>query len=72
MKGYNLEDLRSDNIYLQGGTTIAEALQKKNSIEPSSAKYATNGSVPGMSIAMRMKRNRDALSSNPGVASSSS
>ena len=70
-KGYNLEDLRSDNIYLQGGSNIAEAMSKKNSIEPLSAKYGTNGSAPGLSIAMRMKRNRDALSNNPTYESSS-
>lgn len=46
----DLNDLKSDNIYLKGGSNMAEAM--KSSI-------ANEGSSGGTSIAMRMKRNRE-------------
>ena len=52
----SLSELQADNIYLKGGSNMAEALQRR-------AAYDENGTSGGqpMSIAMRMKRNREAL-----------
>ena len=52
----SLSELQADNIYLKGGSNMAEALQRR-------AAYDDNGTGGGqpMSIAMRMKRNREAL-----------
>ena len=73
-KAADLEDLRADNIYLKGGSNMAEALLKKREPTPSSydnqsaqqnstilqSNYGSVGGSGSMSIAMRMKRNRDA------------
>ena len=50
----SLSELQADNIYLKGGSNMAEALQRRN------AHGETGGGQP-ISIAMRMKRNREAL-----------
>lgn len=53
-----LNDLHADNIYLKGGSNMAEALiiAKQDNIN-----------AGGMSIAMRMKKNRE-LALNGGYA----
>eukprot|EP00347_Sterkiella_histriomuscorum_P023753 403333506 len=70
----DLEDLHADNIYLKGGQNMAEALQKRNNSSTNDDAFGqTNqmaqntaysgfqgGANTGMSIAMRMKRNREA------------
>lgn len=55
-------DIVKDNIYLKGGTSLAEALlgQQKSS-------YGTN--AQGLSIAMRMKKNREAATGGPSTIS---
>ncbi len=53
MKIADLNDLKSDNIYLKGGKTMAEALMKRQSSP------TDEGSSGGTSIAMRMKKNRE-------------
>ena len=42
--------MHADNIYMKGGANMAEVLQNKQ----------TNASTTGSSIAMRMKKNREA------------
>ncbi|CDW74030.1 UNKNOWN [Stylonychia lemnae] len=54
IKQADLDDLRADNIYLKGGNNMAEALKNSSNLA------ATNGLGGGISIAMRMKQQRDA------------
>ena len=51
----NLKDISNDNIYLKGGQNLAEALNLGKG-DPSGSQNTSASS----SIAMRMKKNRDA------------
>jgi hypothetical protein len=55
MSNLSSPDLKKDNIYLKGGNSIAEALLIGRADNSNS-----NGAAGSNSIAMRMKRNREA------------